>query len=462
MAKRKLKQSSINRYLSLVDPENTSVYDFEDDKAPDITEQPVTNNGGINNLAATLRKAGDSSVAASLAGSSSTSPGASSQQSQQLKTPGSMLQRPGFQLPNNAARYNTLLNNNADLSRVTSSVMGDSDITPPDVGSTLPGGRIPTARETGLATTPEEKLLATLANTNPAPQSIWRRLLAGAVRGASQVTAQDTGGSAFGKIAGNVIARAIPAVDSANQYEENKARAIERYRVESAAAQSKLNRRKTENDILNDAEQRRLNADDRAERKRQAALLDAARLRDDKRAEAKLRLDALKDLAEDSPQRAQLVEELQRSYGIAVDASYGLSKAKTDTPISESDVRARATSEVMNEVGANVEKIARDSTNNKPQIISAREAMQRVLNDPNASNVKKAQAREEFEKLYANELKVNIDYTKSDVDKRIREREQQLRGTSKRTTRQSRGVKVQASPEAKGYNFAAGRKVVIK
>lgn len=461
MAKRKLKQDSINRYLSLVDPENTSVYDFEDDKAPDITEQPVSNSGGINNLASTLRKAGEASVTSALAGSFVTSPGASSQQSQQLKTPGEMLQRPGFQLPNNAARYNTLLNNNADLSRVASSVMGDSDITPPDVTSNV-AGRIPTARETALSITPEEKLLATLANTNPAPQSIWRRLLAGVVKGASQVTAQDTGGSAFGKIAGNVIARAIPAVDSATQYEENKARAIERYKIESAAAQSKLNRRKTENDILNDAEQRRLNAEDRAERKRQAALLDAARLRDDKRAEAKLRLDALKDLAEDSPQRAQLVEELQRSYGIAVDTSYGLSKAKTDTPISESDVRARATSEVMSEVGANVEKIARDSTNNKPHIVSAREAMQRVLNDPNASNVKKAQAREEFEKLYANELKVNIDYTKSDVDKRIREREQQLRGTPKRTTRQSRGAKVQASPEAKATNFAAGRKVVIK
>ncbi len=496
MAKPKLKREQINRYLSFVDPANTglSLDDEEDESVIDERNaaQIQSGNGGINNLASTLRKSGDEYVTSELARGSATLPAQPSMQNATAPTTGAMLQRPptNVLLGNEASRLQSLFGN-ADVSRIAKSVITDFDIgnraTPaqdtPSVTPNVAAGA-PNVATRSTEQTPEEKLLAAIANTNPSPQSFYKRLLTGLARGASTVTADDSPGSAFGKVAGNVIARAIPAVDSANLYQENVARAKERYAVESAARNQSLNRRKVESDILNDQNKRAQDAADRAERKQQARLLDAARLRDDKRAEAKLRLDALKDLAEDSPQREALVQELREQYGINVDKSYGVTQAKAPKELTEGDVAKRAESEVMNEIGASIEKIARDSTNNKPHIIAAREAMQKVLNDPKASNVKKAQARESYEKLYASELKTNIDYTKSDVESRIRRREGELRGMSRTagrsdisgreasldttkakptaTTRQSRGAKVQASPAAKQTNFAAGRKVVIK
>lgn len=477
MAKPKLRRDQINRYLSFVDPVNTglSLDDEEDESVIDERNaaQIQSGNGGINNLASTLRKSGDEYVTERLARGSSTLPAQPSTQNATQPTTGAMLQRPpsNVLLGNEASRLQGLFGN-ADVNRIAKSVITDFDIgngaTPasqdtPSVTPNVAAGA-PNVTTRSTEQTPEEKLLAAIANTNPSPQSFYKRLLTGLARGASTVTADDSPGSAFGKVAGNVIARAIPAVDSANLYQENVARAKERYAVESAARNQSLNRRKVESDILNDQNKRAQDAADRAERKQQARLLDAARLRDDKRAEAKLRLDALKDLAEDSPQREAIAQELREQYGINVDKSYGVTQAKAPKELTETDVARRAESEVMNEIGASIEKIARDSTNNKPHIIAAREEMQRILNDPKASNVKKAQAREEYEKLYASELKTNIDYTKSDVESRIRKREGELRGTTKpaATTRRPRGAKVQASPAAKQTNFAAGRKVVIK
>lgn len=469
MAKRKLKPDAVNRYLSFIDPDNTGFSIDLDDEPNTLPQDQSTAQGGINNLAKSLAERDKVSNIAGMAGTSSTLPDANVTEK---------ARRPlNITLPSGgmAARYNPLLTGNADLSRIAQSTITDlaGGLTTPDARNvTEQGERLPTARETALSISPEEKFAAVLANTNPTPQSFWKRLLAGALQGMGRVTPQDTGGSAFGKIVGNVVGRAFPGVDSAQLYDERVARAREKYGTEAAIAKQKLERRKIEADITDKETQRRISLVTREEQRREKMLLDAARLRDDKRAEAQLRLNALKELASDSPKRDEIAEELQQSYGVNVDRSYGLNtKPATEKEISEDQIRKRATSEVMAEIGATVEKIARDSTDNKPHIIKARADLDSVLNNPKSTDMSKASARERFEKAYALELKVNLDHTNSDVENKIRQREQELRGEGpsptrqsrgKRTTRPSRGASVAPSPAAQSTNFAQPGRIIKK
>jgi hypothetical protein len=321
----------------------------------------------------------------------------------------------------------------------------------------------PTQQETVAKMSPEEKLLATIANTNPTPNSLWKRLLVGAAQGASMVNpASDNLGSAFGKILGGAVTRSIPAVDKANIYESNKAKAIEKYKLESGAANATLQRQRTQQDIANDQARITREVQDRARQARTDALNQADKLEDNKRAQAKQKLDTLEKMSPDDSNRAALVEELQRSYGITVGQDYGTydkAAARPEKPATESNLRKRAEAEVISELGATTEERARGATRNKLDAALKQQMpadLYSALTDPNAGQFSKASARKLANEIEDRMYKVDLDYTKSDFERRVASKMQELRGgvTQRKpaTTKQATN-KVPASNAAQATDF---------
>lgn len=497
MAKRKIPRDKLNRYLSLADPDFIGFSDDDQDvnRSADVTQQPQQ--PAINNLGATLAQRERERVSSEMAGGFLQQPPQTNTEvnplsrnitnnniSTALATPQPRVERSsapsfipdeelsmgGLQLPDRVSRMNPLLFGRADVTRIARSMLQDRDASQP--GATEQRGALQQ-----IELTPEEKLAKRIAEINPTPRGFFKRLLFGALQGGAGITPDEIRSgdlSAFGRIVGGAVAGAFPAVDVANQREQQKRKAIEDYAIEAPAAASRQQRQKLEAERADLQLRREREERDRRDRARKDALDQAAQLRDDKRAEATQRLTALEKLGADSAKRGELVEELQRIYGINVDESYGLKESTaSDKPMNEGEIRRRATSEVMSEIGASVEKIARDSANVKMQ--KQRDELSALVNDPNVGNVRKALAREQFEKAYEAQLKADLDYTKSDVENRIRAREQSLRGefgateerkqtTQPRSPRQSRGKgKVTQSNEASNTNFAQpGKSYTIK
>lgn len=293
---------------------------------------------------------------------------------------------------------------------------------------------------------PEEKLLAALNDTNPTPRKFWQRLLAGAARGASTVTPQDEWGGAFGKIVGSTVANSIPQVDSAQQYQQKKANAIERYKIEATARDA--NERQTEfNSRIKESEARLAETKaNNEERRAQAKLLNDARLRDDKRAEATQLMNAMKELPENDAQRLTIAKRLRDEYNVPISSKYGVkdktTKQGADITIfdeaSGNYIRANAdgtpkltpdgkpvvmkpakdTESKANEREqdkAEADLVARQSTDaRRGEIISKLpKKYQDALNNPAGSKPDLyAEAQKAFDTAYNAMLKQNQDYTR--------------------------------------------------
>lgn len=190
-------------------------------------------------------------------------------------------------------------------------------------------GTFPTDNREERELSPEERLLQAMSNTNPTPRSWWKRALTGLARGASMVQPGDDFGTAFGRIVGGVVAQSVPGVDRRFQYEQNKAKAIERYKVEAESREQKQKQQKLDTELANanaqlaEARQRRIDAAN--------ARVDAAKekLADNKRQEADQLLRTLKDLPDDDAQRLVIAKRLRDDYNIPTSAKYGIDPAKS-------------------------------------------------------------------------------------------------------------------------------------
>jgi hypothetical protein len=442
MAKNKLDKRRLNSYLSLAYPESIGFSDDSADENNDTTSGNSSGNNGVNTISDIPQRRGLDDSRGSLAGDTSTLPGAPV--TQNVNTPNKLFQNTSgvmppasFSLPQISSKYNPMLfGGNADINNVARAVLSE---------------KTPTQQETVAAMTPEEKLMASIAATNPTPSGFWKRLLVGATSGAQQVNKDDNLGSAFGKILGTSVARAIPQVDSAMQYQENKARALDRYKLESGAASASLQRTRVNQDIANDKARNDQLLADRQRQARIDAATQADKLEDNKRQEAKLKLDALETMGADDPNRKRAVTELKVKYGIDVGEDYGIEKRKSkDAVTSEDQLRKRAESEITKELGATTEERATGAARNQLQAeLKAKMPpdLYAALTDPNASSFKRTETlklRNEIEdRLY----KTNLVYTKSDFEKKVSDRIEQLRGGP--TARGKQGVTPKAT---KGNN----------
>lgn len=160
--------------------------------------------------------------------------------------------------------------------------------------------------------------------TNPTPNSVWKRLLYGAVQGASLVNGQDTIGSALGKLIGGSAARSIPKVDSAQQKIASVNKAEDIYKVE----------RQGELDADRDAD-REERATDRRERRalqtqtavqRAQASVDAAKAKTDAQTQREID-NELKILEKTNPantkDREASAKRLREKFGVQVSSDYG-------------------------------------------------------------------------------------------------------------------------------------------
>jgi hypothetical protein len=339
----------------------------------------------------------------------------------------------------------------------------------PDVMSMRP---LP-AGNTIKPTTPEDRFIEAMVNTNPSPQSPLRRLLTGLGRGLRESAgdlAQGNYGGAFGRIASNVVLGAIPGVNSATQYEQNKAQATERYKIDKLAEQGKLSREKTEADIRETNERLKLSQLQRQAQTQRDAMLDAARLRDDKRADADQKLKILEKLPANDPQRNELSRDLATLYQLRVSSQYGLNDksegditiydeqsgsyvraSKDGTPKTDAqgnmivvrpgkqesigDTKKRAMQSVIETHGGDAKSVARLSTDNrKDEIISSLpKQYQDALRNPSATNTMiYDDAKKAYDAAYNTMLKQNEAFTDA-----LYEREAQ--DIMKSSTRQTTG-----------------------
>lgn len=427
MAKRKLNDRQKSRYLSLAFPEFIELNDYN---TSSNDEENTANSNNINNMSGALRRGILPPAIDDVAGGPVRlpSPGVTQNVNPLLQaTQPAQPSNIGLNIPSLIGSHAPIMFGNANINNVARAVLSDD--------------KLPTARETALKITPEEKLMASIANTNPTPQSLWKRLLAGVATGAGKVTQEDNLGSAFGKILGSAVTRAIPAVDSANLYEERKGKAIERYKIDKGVQDADFQRRKNESDLSDAAEDRKLK---QAARERQLRLdieSKLERLTDNRRADAKLQLDALAGLPEDDKQRDVISKELADKYGVKVGRAYGLvTKPATEKELSEDELRKRAEAQVIEELGATTEERARGAAANQldgelraqmpPDLYNA-------LTDPQASQFEREAAIKLRNTIEDRVIKRNLDYTKSDFERRVTQRINAARGTN--TTRKSRG-----------------------
>lgn len=473
MAKNKMDKSKLNSYISLAFPESIDVYGDEDVNN-DETKQPTNKpNKNINNTSEILKRQGEDSFNKQLAGgpglqdvarSSPTmdSPTMDSQSSPSSPMGSSSMGNFGalppfaIGLPESVTKYNPMLfGGRADLSKVARAVISEPD-----------APNMPTQMDTVAKMTPEEKLIASIANTNPTPSGFWKRLLVGAGQGARNVQPGDDLGTAFGKILGPAVTRAIPQVDSAAKYEENKAKALERYKLESGASNAKLQRSKVTQDIANDAARIKREEDERARRIKLDTDAQLERVTDNQRAEAKLKLDALQNMSETDKNRASAAKELADKYGVKVGDDYGIeARRKTEKETSETELRKLAETQVTRELGANTKERARGATANQLEAELKTQMppdLYAALTDPNAGTFKQIEARKMRQEIEERVNKRNVDYTESDFENRVVNKMEELRGginargSNKPVTKSNKqgSNKVPPSNEARSTNFA--------
>lgn len=497
MAKQKLDRNKLNRYVSLAFPESIGFSANEDGDNADNERDNKAENKGVNNLSDTLSKSNADTLSKQGAGGSPALPAPGvTQNVNSYGIPKSSLPsfiadspelansnaiqpnfaRPGVSLnpagdfpessmPSFARGYATSEPFNlgfdaASLSKQAPMMFGGSVNINNVARAVLSEDNTPTQQATVAAMSPEEKLLATIANTNPTPNSLWKRLLVGVSQGAAMVNPrEDNLGSAFGKILGGAVTRAIPAIDSANIYEQNKAKAIERYKLEAGAKGAELQRRAREQEIANDQARITREVQERARQARIDAMNQADKLEDNKRAAAKQKLDTLEKMSPDDTNRGALIEELKQSYGITVGADYGTydkaAARASDKQATETNLRKRAEAEVIAELGATTEERARGATKNKLDAALKQQMpadMYQALSDPNAGQFSRQAARKLANEIEDRMYKVDLDYTKSDFERRVSAKLQEYRGNPARTsnkpaTKQATN-KVQATPRA--------------
>lgn len=336
---------------------------------------------------------------------------------------------------------------------------------------------------------PEDKLLEAMARTNPTPRSIWKRLAVGAARGASQVTREDSIGSAVGKLLGGAGAQAVPFVDREFQYERNKRKALETYKVEAERREQQQKQQKLDADIAEAnarlQESRNRREELRDERTRQAA----SRLADDRRAEATQLLNQLEGLPADDPMRDVIANKLRVEYKTPASKNYGLNKqtpgqgnitiydeasgnyirAKADgTPLlkdgkpvvvrpgaenaKKKETQAQALQRIEQDEIARegtVEQIAIDMVDVDGIINAMPQDLRDAIRGGEASSLKAKQAREEYDKRYDSALKKARATVESTRKQNIARRLAEERGTKQST---SNTVPVTSNKQAPSSN----------
>jgi hypothetical protein len=218
----------------------------------------------------------------------------------------------------NKSQLNPLLSGNADTSSFAKVALGSTDPYNDDIEDSIPGNvrNAQVSAVTSGKKTPERVLLETLGQANPAPNSVWKRLLYGAIQNAATISSSDSGATALGKVLGGAVARAIPQVDVAQQVETRKKRAIEDYKIQKTAADAEANRQAKQANIQ--LAQDRLN-----EQKERNKVLNQARLTRERRAQANVLLDNLSKLPKDDPDRERLAQQLKDEYSIIISSRLG-------------------------------------------------------------------------------------------------------------------------------------------
>ena len=309
--------------------------------------------------------------------------------------------------------------------------------------------------------TPEAKLTAALANTNPAPRSFWRRLGASFAEGAARVKPGDSPGSMLGNIIGSVVPGLIPGVDSYKQAEENKRKALEDYQIESAARKNAQQYKESEADI----EYKRATAN---LQNNNARVLNQTRLDNVTKGRADQIMTALSKLPENDPQRDALAKVLgSPPYSIDVGRNYGLlSKEEKEVtagaklqqqnnkPLTESDLRRKAEATVKGSY--NWEEKARSSTDARMDQIKANIRDQEF--GGNVSSSKRDDYNKRVQQEYNRILQSNKDYSKAEYEKQVSAEIDRLRGqqpspAATTSTKRTRG-KVPASNAASNTNFS--------
>lgn len=291
---------------------------------------------------------------------------------------------------------------------------------------------------------PEAKLAAAMANTNPAPRSMWKRLGASLLRGASQVQPGDAPETMLGKLIGNVIPGLVPSVDSKVQYEENLAKAEKQYARETAMEKNKQARVKADQDIKESNARIAL-------QEQNNRILNQTRLDTVTKQRADQIMTALSKLPEDDAQRDALAKVLAGApYNIQVGRNYGLlakeekeatqaakTEAQSNKPLTEADLKRRAEATVK--ASYNWEEKARASTDARLDQIKAN-----IRDTEFKGNVSSAR-REEYNKRvqaeYNRILQSNKDYSKAEYDRLLKAEMDRLRGTEA-----SQATNKQASP----------------
>lgn len=317
MAKGTVNKRRINQFLSLITPEtiNLTGEDDEQVQAPLAGGNSVKLNdsGGDNSRLASSRSL-RSPIRSEATVTQSNNPTTSVVTQATNERPLVTVQQP-----------NKLLSGNIDFNKLTGELLDttqDEQYTP-----TLSGQpniqRQRTNNEITYDNTPEGRLLGEIQNTNPHPRSIWKRIALGTARGAATIQPGEGLDTALGRLIGGAVAQSIPQVDSAQQYQQNKSRAIERYKIEDTARDQQqeqrsrqLQQQKLESDL-------KINQQKLEDTARERKLLNDARLRDDNRAEAKQLLDTLKELPADAIERYEHVKRL-KELGVKVPANFGV------------------------------------------------------------------------------------------------------------------------------------------
>lgn len=333
------------------------------------------------------------------------------------------------------------------------------------VSSTAPGAD-PASFESG---SPEARLRAAMANTNPAPRSLWRRLGDSLIRSAKQIGAGDSPESMLGKLIGNVIPGLVPSVDSRIQYDQNVERATRDYTRETALKRNEQATRKADLDIQETTEKIRASATDRATKEKTQQILNQTRLDNVTRQRAENIMEGLSKLPENDPQRDALAKILaDPPYGIPVGRNYGLlskeekeatQAAKDNKPLSESDIKRRAEAAVR--ASYNPEEKARASTDARRDEI-ARNVRDGEFGGKITTSNRDAynkRVKEEYERILAS----NKAFSQAEYDKLLKAEMDRLRGgaTSQSNNvspaasspRRNKGARVPASNKAQATDY---------
>jgi len=299
---------------------------------------------------------------------------------------------------------------------------------------------------------PEAKLAAAMANTNPAPRSFWKRLGASLARGASQVQPGDAPETMLGRIIGNVVPGLVPSVDSQQQYKENVAKAEKTYARESAMLKNKQAAEAAAQNVRESQEKIKAGEATRAAQAQTQAILNQTRLDAATKGRAENIMTALSKLPSDDPQRDALAKLLSEPpYNIPVGRNHGLlaseekekaATAKATKPMSEAELKRKAEATVK--ASYDWEEKARSSTDARLDQIKAN-----IRDAEYKGNVTTAN-RDEYNKRVQQEynriLQSNRDFSRKEYNQLLKSEMDRIRGTEKQATpapsRVSRGAKV--------------------